>query len=101
MMPRSFTRCPRCHKIGVQFRFAKVVAGEDGHGCRYCDFWFFASPTDRLDRQLHDDWAAANHHCATCGGFLVGADDAYICESCGDEWPLESIDGTSEPFGPS
>ena len=70
-----FTLCPKCGKNGVQFHFAKAVAGEDGHGCRYCDFWFFDALATAIDRRLHDEWVAVNHHCATCGGFLVGGDE--------------------------
>ena len=87
-----FTRCPACRKKGVQFHFARVLPGEDGYGCRYCDFWFFAALDMEYDRERRAEWVAVNHHCATCGGFLVGIDDAYVCESCGDEWSIEAVE---------
>jgi len=92
-----FTRCPACGKKGIQFHFAKKVAGEDGYGCRYCDFWFFSALDTSMDRDHHSEWVAANHHCATCGGFLVGVDDAYICESCGDEWHVDTVETSDAP----
>jgi hypothetical protein len=45
-----------------------------------------------VDRGRHLEWTAVNHHCAVCSGFLVGADDSYICESCGAEWPIDVVD---------
>lgn len=92
MTGSPFTRCPDCNKKGVQFHFGKVIPGEDGYGCRYCDFWFFTALDTEVDRGRHLEWAAVNHHCAVCSGFLVGADDSYICEDCGDEWPIDVID---------
>lgn len=64
-----FSYCPDCGKKGVQFHFAKVVAGEDGYGCRYCDFWFFTSG-DRMnvDRDNESRWRDYNGEIARTRG---------------------------------
>lgn len=56
----GFTRCPDCGKKGVQFHFAKVIPGEDGYGCRYCDFWFFTVGRDPIDVTNEARWNMAN-----------------------------------------
>lgn len=65
----EFSYCPDCGKKGVHFRFAKVIAGEDGYGCRYCSFWFFtASDRMEMDRENEARWRAYNADVASiCG----------------------------------
>jgi hypothetical protein len=36
---QEFLICPDCQKRGVEIHYAP--RGEDGYGCRYCQFWFF------------------------------------------------------------
>ena len=55
-----FTYCPDCGKKGVQFHFAQVAPGEDGYGCRYCDFFFFTALDMEIDRDNEARWKELN-----------------------------------------
>lgn len=56
-----YLACPDCGKRGVHFVRPGGGGGyNDGHECRYCDFWVYAGSTMSEDELNLDRLRAAN-----------------------------------------